>query len=163
MKSDDFGFDNDYIPFGEPIYKYGYVDVSDLSNCKMFITSISKKERWLKQQYTYVVFDIQKETDNVYFGKLMCSPKVKGVAPKQKPHTLFEKVRFEVILDESKIQVLSLNIIEDEDAFIPYYDSAEQVLISENCDVLFKSKEIKRFIPLYEDETTYRVDFRRVK
>lgn len=163
LKSDDFGFDNDYIPFGEPIYKYGYVDVSDLSNCKMFITSISKKERCLKQQYTYVVFDIQKETDNVYFGKLMYSPKVKGVAPKQKPHTLFEKVRFEVVLDESKIQVLSLNIIEDEDAFIPYYDSAEQVLISENCDVLFKSKEIKRFIPLYEDETTYRVDFRRVK
>ena len=163
IESDEFGFDDNYIPFGEPVYKYGYVDVSDLSNCKMFITSISKKERWLKQQYTYVVFDIQKETDNVYFGKLMYSPKVKGGAPKQKPRTLFEKVRFEVVLDESKIQVLSLNIIEDEDAFIPYYDSTTQVLISENSDILFRSREFKRYIPLYEDETTYYVDFRRVK
>ena len=63
----------------------------------------------------------------------------------------------------TKIQVLSLNIIEDEDAYIPYYDSTAQVLISENSDVLFKSKEVKRFVPLYEDETTYYVDFRRVK
>ena len=163
IESDEFGFDDNYIPFGEPVYKYGYVDVSELSNCKMFITSISKKERWLKQQYTYVVFDIQKETDNVYFGKLMYSPKVKGGAPKQKPRTLFEKVRFEVVLDESKIQVLSLNIIEDEDAFIPYYDSTAQVLISENSDILLRSREFKRYIPLYEDETTYYVDFRRVR
>ena len=145
------------------MYKYGYVDVSDLSNCKMFITRILNQERGLKQQYTYVVFDIQKETDSVYCGKMMYSPKVKGGMPKQKPRTLFEKVRFEVVLDESKIQVLSLNIIEDEDAYIPYYDSTAQVLISENSDVLFKSKEVKRFVPLYEDETTYYVDFRRVK
>ena len=129
----------------------------------MFITRILNKERALKQQYTYVVFDIQKETDNVYFGKLMYSPKVKGGAPKQKPRTLFEKVRFEVVLDESKIQVLSLNIIEDEDAFIPYYDSTAQVLISENSDILLKSREFTRYIPLYEDETTYYVDFRRVR
>ena len=163
VESDEFGFDDNYIPLGEPLHKYGYVDVSDLSNCKMFITRILNKERGLKQQYTYVVFDIQKETDNVYLGKLMYSPKVKGGAPKQKPRTLFEKVRFEVVLDESKIQVLSLNIIEDEDAFIPYYDSTAQVLISENSDILLKSKEFKRYIPLYEDETTYYVDFRRVK
>ena len=163
VESDEFGFDDNYIPFGKPVYKYGYVDASDLSNCKMFITSISNKERWLKQQYTYVVFDIQKETDNVYWGKLMYSPKVKGGAPKQKPLTLFEKVRFEVVLDESKIQVLSLNIIEDEDAFIPYYDSTAQLLISENSDILLKSREFKRYIPLYEDETTYYVDFRRVR
>ena len=76
---------------------------------------------------------------------------------------VFEKVRFEVVLDESKIQVLSLNIIEDEDAFIPYYDSTAQVLISENSDILLKSREFKRYIPLYEDETTYYVDFRRVR
>ena len=163
VESDEFGFDDNYIPLGEPLHKYGYVDVSDLSNCKMFITRILNKERGLKQQYTYVVFDIQKETDNVYFGKLMYSPKVKGDTPKQKPRTLFEKVRFEVVLDESKIQVLSLNIIEDEDAFIPYYDSTAQVLISENSDILLRSREFKRYIPLYEDETTYYVDFRRVK
>lgn len=163
VESDEFGFDDNYIPLGEPLHKYGNVDVSDLSNCKMFITRILNKERGLKQQYTYVVFDIQKETDNVYFGKLMYSPKVKGGAPKQKPRTLFEKVRFEVVLDESKIQVLSLNIIEDEDAFIPYYDSTAQVLISENSDILLRSREFKRYIPLYEDETTYYVDFRRVK
>ena len=99
----------------------------------------------------------------MYFGKLMYSPKVKGDKPKQKPRTLFEKVRFEVVLDESKIQVLSLNIIEDEDAFIPYYDSTAQVFISENSDILLRSREFKRYIPLYEDETTYYVDFRRVK
>jgi hypothetical protein len=163
VESDEFGFDDNYIPLGEPLHKYGYVDVSDLSNCKMFITRILNKERGLKQQYTYVVFDIQKETDNVYFGKLMYSPKVKGDTPKQKPRTLFEKVRFEVVLDESKIQVLSLNIIEDEDAFIPYYDSTAQVLISENSDILLRSREFKRYIPLYEDETTYYVDFRRVR
>jgi hypothetical protein len=163
VESDEFGFEDNHIPFGEPVYKYGYVDVSDLTNCKMFITRILNKERGLKQQYTYVVFDIQKETDSVYCGKMMYSPKVKGGMPKQKPRTLFEKVRFEVVLDESKIQVLSLNIIEDEDAYIPYYDSTVQVLISENSDVLFKSKEVKRFVPLYEDETTYYVDFRRVK
>lgn len=163
VESDEFGFDDNYIPLGEPLHKYGYVDVSDLSNCKMFITRILNKEKGLKQQYTYVVFDIQKETDNVYFGKLMYSPKVKGSAPKQKPRTLFEKIRFEVVLDESKIQVLSLNIIEDEDVFIPYYDSTVQVLISENSDILLKSREFKRYIPLYEDETTYYVDFRRVK
>ena len=93
----------------------------------------------------------------------MYAPKVKGGVPKQKPRTLFEKVRFEVVLDESKIQVLSLNIIEDEDAFIPYYDSTAQVLISENSDILLRSREFKRYIPLYEDETTYYVDFRRVK
>jgi len=163
VESDEFGFDDNYIPLGEPLHKYGYVDVSDLSNCKMFITSISNQERWLKQQYIYVVFDIKKETDNVYFGKLMYSPKVKGGVPKQKPRTLFEKVRFEVVLDESKIQVLSLNIIDDEDAFIPYYDSTAQVLISENSDILLKSREFTRYIPLYEDETTYYVDFRRVR
>ena len=163
VESDEFGFEDNHIPFGEPVYKYGYVDVSDLSNCKMFITRILNQERGLKQQYTYVVFDIQKETDSVYCGKMMYSPKVKGGMPKQKPRTLFEKVRFEVVLDESKIQVLSLNIIEDEDAYIPYYDSTAQVLISENSDVLFKSKEVKRFVPLYEDETTYYVDFRRVR
>ncbi len=163
VESDEFGFDDNYISLGEPLHKYGYVDVSDLSNCKMFITRILNKERGLKQQYTYVIFDIQKETDTVYFGKLMYSPKVKGGAPKQKPRTLFEKVRFEVVLDESKIQVLSLNIIEDDDAFIPYYDSTAQVLISENSDILLRSREFKRYIPLYEDETTYYVDFRRVR
>lgn len=89
VERDEFGFGDNYIPFGEPLYKYGYVDVSDLSNCKMFITRIANKKRGLKQQYTYIVFDIQKETDNVYFGKLMYSPKVKGGAPKQKPRTLF--------------------------------------------------------------------------
>ena len=72
-------------------------------------------------------------------------------------------MRFEVVLDESKIQVLSLNIIEDEDAFIPYYDSTAQVLISENSNVLSRSRDFKRYIPLYEDETTYYVDFRRVR
>ena len=163
VESDEFGFDDNYIPFGEPLHKYGYVDASDLSNCKMFITRILNKERGLKQQYTYIVFDIKKETDNVYFGKLMYLPKVKGGVPKQKPQTLFEKVRFEVVLDDSKIQVLSLNIIEDEDAFIPYYDSTAQVLISENNDILLRSREFKRYIPLYEDETTYYVDFRRVR
>lgn len=163
VESDEFGFDDNYIPFGEPIHKYGYVDVTNLSNCKIYITSISHKERWLKQQYNYVVFDIQKGQNDVYFGKLMYSPKVKGRTPKQKTCTLFEKVRFEVVLDDSKIQVLSLNIIEDEDAFIPYYDSTSQVLISENSDILSRSRDHKRYIPLYEDETTYFVDFRRVR
>ena len=74
VESDEFGFDDKYIPFGDQIYKYGYVDVSDLSNCKMFITRILNQERGLKQQYTYVVFDIQKETDSVYCGKMMYSP-----------------------------------------------------------------------------------------
>lgn len=163
VESDEFGFDDNLIPFGEPVYKYGYVDVSDLSNCKMFITRISNQERGLKQKYTYVVFDIQKEAGNVYFGKLTYFPKVKGGILKQKPHTLFEKVRFEVILDDSSIQILSLNIIEDEDAFIPYYDNTGQVLISENSNVLLRSRDFKRYIPLYEDETTYYVDFRRVR
>lgn len=76
---------------------------------------------------------------------------------------MFEKIRFEIVFDDSKIQVLLLNIIEDEDTFIPYYDTIEQVLISENSDILFKSKDIKRSIPLYEDETTYYVDFRRIR
>lgn len=163
VESDEFGFNDNYIAFGDPLYKYGYVDASNLSNCKMFLTSILNKERWLKQQYTYVVYDIQKVTDSVYLGKLMYFPQVKGGTPKQKPRTLFEKVRFEVVLDNSKIQVLSLNIIEGEDAFIPYYDSAAQILISENSDILLKSRELKRYIPLYEDETTYLVDFRRVR
>ena len=163
VENDEFGFDGNYIPFGDPLYKYGYVDVTDLSNCKMFITSIINNDKKLKQQYSYVVYDIKKETNTVYFGKLMYSLKAKGGASKQKPQTLFEKVRFEVILDDSKIQVLSLNIIEDEDAFIPYYDSVAQVLISENSEILFNSRDRDRYIPLYEDETTYYVDFRRVK
>lgn len=163
VEPDEFGFGGNHIPFGEPLHKYGYINVSDLSNCKMFITQILNQERGLKQLYTYVVFDIQKVQDNTYFGKLMYSPKAKTGGIKQKPLTLFEKVRFEVVLDDSKIQVLSLNIIEGEDAFIPYYDSVCQVLISENSEVLLKSREFKRYIPLYEDETTYHVDFRRVK
>ena len=114
----------------------------------------------------------------------MYSPKVKGGAPKQKPRTLFEKVRFEVVLDETKILVLSLNIIEDEDAFIPYYDKKEQRLISGKHEIeivtrdtwrtvpltqVFKDKHrynprlIENFLPLYEDSTTYHVEFRRVR
>lgn len=163
VESDEFGFGDNYTMIGNPIHKYGYVDVSDLSNCKMFITSILNNEDWLKQQYSYVVFDIQKESDNVYFGKMMYSLKTKPGEQRPRHKTLFEKIRFEVILDDSEIQVLSLNIIEGEDIYIPYYDSKSQVLISENNDVLMQSKEFQRYIPLYEDETTYHVDFRRVR
>lgn len=163
VESDEFGFDDNYIPYGSPLHKFGYIDVSDLSNCKMYITSILNNDKNLKQQYIYTVFDIQKESDNVYFGKMTYSPKTKGNTQKSRPLTLFEKIRFEVVLDDSTIQVLSLNIIEDGDAFIPYYDRITQVLISENSEVLLQSKELVRYTPLYEDETTYYVDFRRIK
>lgn len=163
IESDDFGFGDNYIPFDAPVYKYGFVDVANLSNCKMFINSISNREMRLELQQEYVVFDIQKETENVYYGKLMCRRKVNHDVSKPKWCDLFEKIRFEVVLDDSKIQVLSLNIIENKDAFIPYYDSAARMLISENSDALLRSKDYKRYIPLYEDETTYNVDFGRVK
>ncbi len=158
IERDEFGFGDNYIPLRDPIYKYGYVDISDLSNCKMFITSIINNEKRLKQQHTCIVFDIQKKRENVYLGKMVYCPKSKN-----KPQPLFEKVRFEVVFDDSKIQVLSLFVIENEDPFIPYYDTKEQVLLSENSEILMKSRDFKRYLPLYEDETTYYVDFRRVK
>lgn len=94
---------------------------------------------------------------------MMYSLKSSKEEPEPKLQTLFEKVRFEVVLDDSNIQVLSLNIIEGEDEFIPYYDREKEVLMSESSDILMSSKDIKRFISLEEDETTYYVNFRRVR
>lgn len=98
----------------------------------------------------------------------MYSPNVKGGAPKQKPRTLFEKVRLEVVLDDSKIQVLSLNIIEDEDAFIPYYDrttsSIENILANRQytgCTVNFKTilvtRYTRRFITPKKNGRSYQI------
>lgn len=163
VESDEFGFGDVFTEIYKPKYKYGYIDISNLSNCKLSINCILNDDERLEQRYYYNIYDIQKIKDNTYTGKLTHTIKTTLNGAKAMQRTLFEKVVFDVAYDESNVQMISINIVEDNELFIPYYDSSNQVLISENNELLMSSKDINRFIPLYNDETTYEVDFRRVK
>jgi hypothetical protein len=107
-----------------------------------------------------------------------------GEGVKEKARVLFESIRFEVGFQENVPQILSLYVLEKGEAFIPYYDKKEQRLISGKHEIEIVTRDTWRtvplnqvlkdkhrynprltenFLPLYEDSTTYHVEFRRVK
>ncbi|HOA80765.1 MAG TPA: hypothetical protein PKK61_06855, partial [Defluviitaleaceae bacterium] len=75
----------------------------------------------------------------------------------------FEKVRFEIMFEEGDVNILSLHALEDGDWTEIWYDVKTNKLISAFDDILYRSSNYERFIPLYEDVTDYKVEFRRVR
>lgn len=180
---DEFGFSSEHIWLGT-IHKVGIIDNNDLSSCKMNILDIFLDENRLSRKYKYSVFDIVKINNNTYTGKMMYRKTFYGEGVKEKAKVLFESIRFEVGLQENEPRILSLYVLEKGEAFVPYYDKKEQRLISGKHEIdivtrnvwrmvplnqVLKNKFrynpqlIENYLPLYEDITTYKVEFRRVK
>ena len=180
---DEFGFGDEYVLLGT-IHKTGIIDNADLSSCKMQILDIFLGEERLSRKYKYTVFDIVKIGSNTYTGKMMYRKTFYGEGIKEKAKVLFESIRFEIGLQENTPRVLSLYVLEKGEIFIPYYDKKEQRLISGKHEIEIVTRDTWRtvplnqvlkdkhrynprltenFLPLYEDSTTYHVEFRRVK
>ena len=160
---DPFGFTEQLRSLGV-IYKIGAIDFSDLTNCKMVIKSIACNGVMLNLDHIYTVYNLTKISDFTYIGKLAFKPKLANNSSKKiREADVFEKVRFEIMFEEGDVNILSLHALEDGDWTEIWYDVKTNKLISAFDDILYSSKNYERFIPLYEDVTDYKVEFRRVR
>jgi len=160
---DPFGFSEQSTSLGV-IYKIGTIDFSDLTNCKMIIKSIACNGVMLNLDHIYMVYNLTKISDFTYIGKLTYKPKLANNCSKKiRESDLFEKVRFEIMIEDGVVNIISLHSLEDGDWTEIWYDVKTNKLISASDDILYTSTNYERFIPLYEDITDYNVEFRRVK
>lgn len=160
---DPFGFSEQSTSLGV-IYKIGTIDFSDLTNCKMIIKSIACNGVMLNLDHIYTVYNLTKISYFTYIGKLTFKPKLANNCSKKiRESDLFEKVRFEIMIEDGVVNIISLHSLEDGDWTEIWYDVKTNKLISASDDILYTSTNYERFIPLYEDITDYNVEFRRVK
>ncbi len=130
----------------------------------MIIKSIICNGIELNLNYTYTAYHISKISDFTYVGKLKFKPKsAKKYTRNIREIDLFEKIRFEILLEVGNANILSFHVLEDSDWTEIWYDTETQRLISAFDDILYRSSNYERFIPLYEDVTDYKVEFRRVR
>lgn len=157
--TDPFGLSEHITSLGS-IHKIGAIDFEDVTNCKMIIKSITYNGGLLDLKYKYTAYNLLKISDCTYIGKLKC---VKIDSEKLREEDLFEKICIKIVKEDRQVNILSLHALEDDDWLEIWYDRKTKSLISDCNDMLYLSNDYRRFIPLYEDITEYKVEFRRVK
>ena len=160
---DPFGFTIKQTPVGRPQHKVGAVDLDDISNCKIVPYRIRNKSQDLSLDYSYTAFITSRESESKYFGTLTERKISTPGGPKYIMRTLSDNLRIRLYREESDLEILSLKTKDWDEYGDLYYDRQGKKLISWGDEVLDRSTDRHRFVPLYGDTTEFFIKIRRVK
>ena len=162
VEADEFGFSENLIPIGEPLHKIGVVNYNDLSNCRMQINKIIISGQPKQMEYIYRIYDLRKIDEFTYQGR-MTAQKRSSKDQRYSKSTDFAYVQIGTIYESGRVWVMSIQEYKDDECNWLYFDAQQKCLLSGNDDLLYSSKDIARFLPLYDEVADYEVGFRRVK
>lgn len=175
IEGDEFGLNTSTLKM-RPLFDQSYVDLNNLTDCRLSVADLLYFEEEKLLSYEYRV-DIRKKIDSCtyegYMHGLKREKKTKSSKDlfaddnRKSVKKRFGKVQIKVLEESDKciyIQIYSSTYDEGEDEWIEfYYDDEFHTLLHSNDNALSQCKSYDRFIFLADDETKYRVMKKKIR
>ncbi len=161
-EADEFGLDVTETAL-KIIRGVGCIDINNLVNCRLIISTLIFEEEKLGLNYEYLIYLTEKESDNVYIGFMNCMRWENGRYNKD---TLkkFGRIKLSIYQTDEEIRATMQMFSYQEECWMdPYYDTDQNTLISCDNKLLDKVQDPNRFILLDEKYTEYVFDRNKLR
>ena len=140
-----------------------YIDMDNLTSCRLQIKDILYDEEPLYLKYTYFVETTKKQMDDTYIGSIF---RVTIEERKERWDTkrVFGTVKIHIYQKDEEVKFSLLMYSKDEEEWLePYYDKKRNYILGCDNHLLDQLTDYDRFDILSEEETEYIVDTSRLR